>query len=205
MAAWKQWFASGGDWRSKPWFAVDCESNGTDLKKAEILSVGWVPIQPPFVALGKGQYQVIQQQLNLNQSAVVHQLTHADIQDGEPLQDVLSQLREATQGAYLVAHHAAFDKTLLMNAMRAQGMVWQPAGWYDTLRAERKILNRQNAVLSGKSLQLDTCCQRYGLPNYHQHHALADAIACAELFLAQQYKQSGSSELALNQVLARGQ
>ncbi|CUS47222.1 MAG: DNA polymerase III subunit epsilon [Idiomarinaceae bacterium HL-53] len=204
MARWP-WSKETRDWRKARWLAVDCESNGLDPRTAELLSVGWVLVEPPFVAVGQGEYRVIKSATPLNQSAVIHQLTSADLAQGDGIEQVLKALAEATQGAYLIAHHAAFDRGLLARVMRERGLVWQPAGWYDTLRAERRKLSANQQVLPQNALQLETCRARYRLPAYTQHHALADAIACGELFLAQQYHAAGANERELTRVLKRGE
>lgn len=209
MVTWKQWLSrwvdSGENWQKQKWFAIDCESNGVDARNAELLSIAWVPIRPPFLLQGEGQYHVLKQSLELNQSAVIHQLTTEDIKQGDMKRHVLSKFCQDTQGAYLVAHHALLDKSLIGKQMRNHGLVWQPAGWYDTLRAERKILSRRGSVLAPHSLQLKTCSERYGLSEFKAHHALADASACGELFLAQQYKESGVTQRSIEQVLQQGQ
>lgn len=55
----------------------------------------------------------------------------------------------------------------------------------DTLQLERSRLLRGQEVIKEGSLRLGASRGRYGLPVYHAHNALTDALACAELFLAQ--------------------
>ena len=53
--------------------------------------------------------------------------------------------------------------------------------------ADRALLSRlRNALNASPScLRLDACRRRHGLPRYAAHRATTDAVACAELFLAQ--------------------
>lgn len=194
-------------WHSVPWVAIDCESNGLDPTKDALLSLAWVPVEPPFVRIGATQYAVIESQLPLSQSAVVHQLTSTELRQGEPLVPVLERFAEATAGAYIIAHYAEFDRRLLQQAMQQAGVVWQPAGWYDTLAVEKRYAAEQTS-LATTAFSLSACRSRYGLLGVHEHHARNDAIACAELFLAQVYGQQNkhnlpAKSLSLGQVLRR--
>lgn len=193
-----------GSWRDARWVAIDCETNGLNAQQDALLSVAWVPIEPPFIPLAKSGYALIQHQQPLNQSAVVHQLSQHQLAGGLALPEALLQLKEATDGAILIAHHAQFDRTVLQRAMQQCNINWQPQGWYDTLRAEQRVLERGSVALKQDSLTLARCRSRYGLLPFHGHHARSDAIACAELFLAQTYVAQGRKPLTLNAVLARG-
>jgi len=62
----------------------------------------------------------------------------------------------------------------------------------DTMVLEEQILRKQRSVISSLlgrrsnlSLRLPDIRERYGLPRYHLHHAMTDALATAELLQAQ--------------------
>ncbi|MCO4321632.1 3'-5' exonuclease [Aliidiomarina quisquiliarum] len=209
LRAWQQQRrAAKQSWRSVTWFAIDCETDGLDTAKNALLSLAWVPIEPPFVRLGASQYAVVQHQQPLSQSAVVHQLTSAELQQGEPLAQLLQRFAKATQGAYIVAHYAEFDRAILTKAMRQAGVSWQSRGWYDTLAVEKKQA-AEKTPRQQHSFSLSASRARYGLLPMAEHHARNDAIGCGELFLAQVYRRQrrrklAGSELTLGQVLRRG-
>ena len=53
------------------------------------------------------------------------------------------------------------------------------------------------------SLRLWTARERYGLPSYRAHECLIDAIACAELYLAQVAEmRSQGNEVTLTRLLS---
>jgi DNA polymerase-3 subunit epsilon len=54
----------------------------------------------------------------------------------------------------------------------------------DTLTLEHRLRADGNGEVHG-SLRLDAARRTHGLPRYSAHHALTDAIAAAELLLAQ--------------------
>ena len=46
-------------------------------------------------------------------------------------------------------------------------------------------MERMGTYPRGEDLRLARVRQRYGLPRYGSHNALSDALACAELYVAQ--------------------
>ena len=54
----------------------------------------------------------------------------------------------------------------------------------DTMALEHRLRADVHGEVNG-SLRLDAARRAYGLPRYSAHHALTDAIAAGELFLAQ--------------------
>jgi len=54
----------------------------------------------------------------------------------------------------------------------------------DTFAVERRHMERMGTYPRGEDLRLARVRQRYGLPQYRNHNALTDALACAELYLA---------------------
>ncbi len=203
MFSFLPWQFEKQDWRSARWFAIDCETDGLDPTHDALLSLAWVPVEPPFVRLGAAEYAIIHYQQPLNQSAVVHQLTTAELHQGQPLSLVLQRFAAATHGAYLIAHYAGFDRDVLKAHMRRAGIRWQPQGWYDTLAVEKKQAEKIKLPQQSNFSLLESR-SRYGLPTFKQHHALNDAIACGELFLAQNYGVQSTRQTTLQQVLRRG-
>lgn len=180
-------------WTERRYLAVDIETNGLNPREDALLAIGWVPVEPPRIRIDQACYRVIQidateNSVVLGQSAVVHQLSQQQLRQGEPLQKVLTEFTEAARGATLIAHHAPFDRAGLETACRQHGLPAPGSDWLDTLAIEKRLLSRSGRPSEQGALTLDSCRLRYGLPKYSAHHALNDAIACAELFLAQQYR-----------------
>ncbi|RUO30212.1 exonuclease domain-containing protein [Aliidiomarina soli] len=190
-----------GRWQQARYVALDLETDGLDPEQHRILAIGWVPLSVPRIALNAADYGVIQSDQPLSQSAVIHQLSEQDIQGGEALAKVLKRLAKSLDGAVLVAHHAGFDWQFLQRAFNQQGVACQPLALMDTLKLEQTRLQRQKDWLEKGELTLAACRQRYGLPPVRQHHALSDAVACAELFLAQAYKIVGAQKTSLKGLL----
>ncbi|MCC5855634.1 MAG: 3'-5' exonuclease [Idiomarina sp.] len=203
VEVWRRWRRGRAPWPGVRWVAIDCETNGLNPEDA-LLSLAYVPIEPPFIDLCRAGYDVIQSAQPLSQSAVVHQLMPATLAQGRRAKEVLTDFIEATAGSIVVAHHVAFDRAVLQAACQREGLTLRVAGWYCTLTAEQKRLAQRQVNLKGDSLTLAACRARYHLPPFQGHHALRDAIACGELFLAQTYAANGKEKAQLNTVLRRG-
>ena len=64
----------------------------------------------------------------------------------------------------------------------------------DTLMIEKNIREKANKPIVVNELRLFNLRNHYNLPRYHAHNALEDAIATAELFLAQINKHFSSPD-----------
>ncbi|TRW50288.1 3'-5' exonuclease [Aliidiomarina halalkaliphila] len=204
MAWLQRWRQRRQPWQQSKWMALDIETNGLNPEQDAMLSIAWVPIYPPQIALDQSAYYVVNSDTGLNQSAVVHRLSQQDIADGQPLRDVLNAFMTAAEGHCLVAHHVAFDWTVLQKSLRSVGETWRPCGLYCTLQAEKKRLQRRQQAIAQGELTLAQSRSRYGLETFTGHHALHDAIACAELFLAQTYLSNGRHYSSTRSVLKAG-
>ena len=60
-----------------------------------------------------------------------------------------------------------------------------PVARIDTLELHRRLIVGWGEAPVRLSLRLWSARERYGLPTYRAHECLIDAIACAELYLAQ--------------------
>ena len=55
----------------------------------------------------------------------------------------------------------------------------------DTMAIEHRQLKRRDTAIRAGDLRLQACRARHNLPAYPAHNALSDALATAELLLAQ--------------------
>ncbi|RBP51324.1 exonuclease domain-containing protein [Arenicella xantha] len=169
------------------YLVLDLEMTGLDAKVDSILSAGWVLIEQGQVLLSTAQHHYVQQQqasVNLDQSAPIHNIHHKHLASGIALEAVLGALLRDLQDHILVVHHAPLDRAFLDKACLSEYGVRLYTPVIDTLQVERKKL-LIHGTLEGQSLRLNDCRQRYNLPNYKAHNAVIDAIATAELWLAQ--------------------
>jgi DNA polymerase-3 subunit epsilon len=169
--------------------AVDIETTGLDPRRDRVLSIGWLPVDGHRVVLGGAGRVVVRDEggaSGVGQSATVHGLTDDRLAAGVPVEDAVARLLSALAGRVLLAHFARIE-TAFLGAVceRAWGAV-MPCVVVDTFELERRaVAGGWGSEPAGGALRLWTARERFGLPVYRAHEALTDALACAELYLAQ--------------------
>jgi DNA polymerase III subunit epsilon len=166
--------------------ALDVETTGLDPRTDHLLSVGWVPVAGRRVVLARACELRIRPSgdADVGASATLHRLTDDALAEGSPLADVLPRLLGALHGRVLVAHHAPIEVGFLGEASIASYGARPPLTSVDTMALHHRLHADEHGEVRG-SLRLDAARLAFGLPRYSAHHALTDAIAAAELLLAQ--------------------
>lgn len=171
-----------------PLLAVDVETTGLDTERDRVIAVGWVPVDGLAIDLSRARRRVVGTRMEVGQSATVHGLTDDVVAAGEVPIDVLHELLGALTGRVLLAHHASIEVGFLAAACQRVHGVPLVVSCVDTLALQRRVLARTIGVLAEPApgtLRLWAARERYGLPIYRAHEPLTDALACAELYLAQ--------------------
>ncbi|OUS74118.1 DNA polymerase III subunit epsilon [Pseudoalteromonas sp. A601] len=182
---------------SQRYIVIDLELTGLDVKQHEIVSVAWVLIEQQCIKLSQAAHYINKDVQQLEQSPVFHGIAQKDIITGQSLDIILTKLSDYFDDAILVFHNASLDWGFLKHAFKAQGMVAKPRLILDTFLIEKKRLHQQGQEIGLDDLTLAACRARYQLPDYHNHHALTDATATAELLLAQCYQIGQGKDLKL--------
>jgi DNA polymerase-3 subunit epsilon len=172
---------------------VDIETTGLDPRRDHVLEVGWVPVLRGEVVLDGVRGTLVRTPVGVGESAVLHGLTDDELAAAPGLTDVLPELKGALQGRVLVAHHAPIEIGFLGDALREAAAAEQAdrqaerASLHvvDTMTLQRRLLVGGHGEPPPGALRLDAARRGYGLPRYAAHRAATDAIATAELLLAQ--------------------
>ena len=182
--------------------AVDLETSGLDAETDEILSIGYVPVIDGRVRLDGAAHHLVRPRRRVPaETAVIHGLLDDALGTAPPLAEVLPRLLEALNGRVAIAHHARIERRFLSAACRR--LYGQPldAPFVCTLALERRFLALRSQPVEDGGLRLGASRARYGLPRYPVHNALTDALATAELFLAQAAHASGRKPASLASLL----
>jgi len=184
-----------------PLLAVDVETTGLSPVRDRLLAVGWVPVDGTRIDLSGARRYVVRRD-DPGDAVTIHGLTHDDLEAGRPLAEVLAELRHALSGRVLLAHYAAFDLAFLDAAFGAVGE--EPVRPPDvcTMDLQRRLLTRHGEP-PHDALRLWRARERHGLPHTRAHDALGDALACAELYLAQVAELGVGGPLCLRDVRRR--
>lgn len=164
---------------------VDLETTSLNPAEGEVASIGWVPIEGGKVILAQAEHHLVTVKQGVGQSAVFHQISDSQLEHGRPLAEIMQCFYQCAAGRVLVFHYAQLDWGYLQCVTRKlfRAPLLQP--YIDTMELERKKLLKHQDTLEQGVLRLFACRARYGLPDYPPHNALTDAIATAELLLAQ--------------------
>jgi len=177
-----------------PILAIDFETTGLNVKKDQILSIGHILIKNSGIDLSSAYHQVINTRGSLKEEGVIiHQITDDAKSQGEKAEKVIEQLLKAMAGKVLLVHFAHIEKLFLQHVCKQLYGMAPVFPIIDTLVLARKRLDQRTALYSPNDLRLFNLRESYNLPRYKAHNALSDALATAELFLAEiearQYKK----------------
>jgi len=190
------------DWRKVEFMVLDFETTGTDPERDEIVSAGWVLVRRGAVELGSAQRRMVRPSRAIpERSAVIHAVTDDEAARGEELCRVLADLLGDLAGRVLVAHYAPAELGFLRAACRRCLGGAPLVITVDTVQlARRRQLQRGRETARG-ALRLDTLREELNLPRHLMHDALGDAVATAELFLAQMAQLGDGAPVPLKSIL----
>ncbi len=184
--------------------ALDLEATGLDLQQDEILSVGYTVIRNMSVILAESNYFLVRpKQAIPEESAIIHRIFDDESSQGIELEDAMLEILKALQGRVLLAHHANIECGFLNKACKkvfGTGFIFPLV---DTFAIEYKSLKHRGVTPYNQSLRLAALREDYNLPRYPAHNALSDAIATAELFIAQISHRTGNGAMKLSDVISR--
>ncbi len=182
--------------------AIDLETTGLDRRRDEIVSVGFVPIRGGRIHLAEAEHHLVRPTRPVGDAAAkVHGLLDDRLAEAEPLEAVMPRVLAALTGRIPVAHHAVVEREFLSRACRALYGHTLVVPWICTLALARRSMAMRGASISDGALRLGACRDVYGMPPHRSHNAVSDALACAELFLAQAAASSGRAPAALRDLV----
>ena len=186
------------DWRDGRYLALDLETTGGSAGQDDILSFGWLCLDGPEIRLASARHRLVRPRRSLSEENVsIHRITDDRAAEGEPLRAVLADFLADLQGRVLIAHYSPTEVGFLNAACRAcYGGRFRPLV-IDTLILARRAAGGEKPG----SLRLAALRARHHLPRYPMHHALSDALAAAELFLAQAEAASARGRTRLGDFL----
>ncbi len=193
--------STSSDWRKVSFLVADAEMSSLDAATGELLSVGWVVVENGAIELGSAQHHLIRSERSVGHSATIHNLRDHDLIDGSTRDRVLGSFLDAAAGKVLVFHNAALDMAFLNKISRREFNAPVLMPLVDTLLQEEKLLRRREQPIKAGELRLQGCRERYGLPHFHGHNALLDALSTAELLIAMASRRSAGRSLTLGQLL----
>jgi DNA polymerase-3 subunit epsilon len=175
-------------WADATYWAVDLETTGLDVRRNRILSVGMVPIRDGAIRWGERRYSLVRSTSAACEGAAlgVHQILPGDGSESPGESDVVRQVVQRLDGRVLLAHHATIELGFLKAAARRHRQRWPRPRVVDTVRLLQLLEQRMERLQpypQALPRGLAEAREHFRLPRHRAHHALADALATAELFL----------------------
>lgn len=167
-----------------PFLALDLETTSVDPKKAELISIGYVPIDRLGIRLSGAERMLVRPEGDVGGSAHVHRLTDEELARAGPLEPALARTLGALRGRVLLVHYAALDFGVLTRLCKQIYGAPLIVPVVDTLALAHRELRLSGHEPRPGSLRLPALRARHNLPVARLHGALGDALATAELFLA---------------------
>lgn len=181
--------------------ALDFETTGLDAQLDFVIAAGWVQIHGDRIVMASAREVRVRSGdgNGVGQSAVIHGILDSDLDDAGGTEAMVEQLLPELAGRAIVAHAATIERGFLAALLRRMGGVPLPNQFIDTMALERRLVEGHGGSIREQhgDLTLDACRARRGLPGHQRHSAGADAIACAELFLAQVAQLGGADKAKL--------
>lgn len=176
-----------------PLVALDVETTGLDPRRDEIVSVGLVPLDLDRVRASASRHWIVRPRRALAaKSVTLHGITHSQVAAAPELAEILGELLAALAGQVLVVHCREIERAFLAAALHERIGEGLEFPVIDTMELEARLHRGRKPGLLDRlrrrpqvSIRLADARARYGLPRYRPHHALTDALATAELLLAQ--------------------
>ena len=190
------------DYREIEILAIDLETTGLDPRRDDILSVGYVVMKGNRIDLSSARHRLVRTARAIPEaSAIIHQITDDQAAQGGLLDDVLAELLKDLSGKVMLAHHATVEKGFLSDACQRVYGVSLPVPVIDTQALAQRTFQRRHIAFKPSDMRLHALSERYNLPRYGAHNALSDALAAAELFLAQASHSDSSDKVPLRDFL----
>jgi len=185
-----------------PILAVDFETTGLDSKADKLLSVGFVLLDREEIKLNSSYHQIIKAKTQLEESnVVIHQITDAQKEQGQPLNVVVERLLKALAGKVMLVHFARIERQFLQQACLELYGFMPVFPMIDTLVVAKRQLDKRDVSYDPSELRLSYLRHKFQLPDHHGHDALNDAIATAELLLAQLANKTNSDKILLKDII----
>ena len=175
-------FRARRSWRTASYAVLDFETTGLDLEHDHVLSYGVVPVEDGRIRLSGARYAVVRPPIAVPSDSIrVHGVRPVELEDAPELEDVAAELLGALADRHMVAYAAEIELAFLGRLHEGRGLP-RPRRVIDVIDLAVEVATREGGEAS-PSLRLSDLAERYGVPFARTHHAFADALITAQLFL----------------------
>ncbi|MDP3359146.1 MAG: 3'-5' exonuclease [Lutibacter sp.] len=174
--------------------ALDTETTGFDYENDRILCIGAVAIKNNKILVSDSFEIYIKQAIFNKETVKIHGIR----KDGNEIklseEEAIIKFIDYLDDAVIVAHHTAFDVTMINQALNRLNVGPLESKQLDTNYIHKKIAKTDTYK---KIFSLEELCEIYNVKMHDRHTALGDALITAYLFLKQTAKYKKNNALNL--------
>jgi len=180
---------------------LDTETTGLDPAQDRILSIGTVAVQQERICIHDSLNLLVANKQNNSEAISIHGIIPQESASGSQETIALAHFLKQLRADVIVAHHAAFDVTMLERAIQRtllpRFFLYNPV--LDTVFLTKKLAHRDpdfKCFRRGR-ISLDDLCAHLDIAKHDRHTAWGDAYITAQilLILLKKLYQSGSRTL----------
>lgn len=174
--------------------ALDTETTGFDYENDRILCIGAVAIKNNKILVSDSIEIYVKQEVFNKETVKIHGIRKDGNETKFSEEEAIIKFIEYLDDAVIVAHHTAFDITMINMALKRLNVGPLESKQLDTNYIHKKIAKTDT---NKKIFSLDELCEIYNVKMHDRHTALGDALITAYLFLKQTAKYKKNNALNL--------
>lgn len=176
----------------------DTETTGLDTKNDRILSIGTIAVINNTIKVNDNLENYLNQDFFNTETVKIHGLLSDKKENKIEEKEAIIQFLEHIKNAILVAHHAAFDITMINNALKRLNLPKLKNKVLDT----GQLYKKTKKVTTQNHFSLDQLAEKFNIPLHDRHTASGDAYITAILFVKLiGILKKENPNLSLNQLL----
>ena len=176
----------------------DTETTGLDTKNDRILSIGTIAVINNTIKVNDNLENYLNQEFFNTETVKIHGLLNDKKENKIEEKEAIIQFLEHIKNAILVAHHAAFDITMINNALKRLNLPKLKNKVLDT----GQLYKKTKKVTTQNHFSLDQLAEKFNIPLHDRHTASGDAYITAILFVKLiGILKKENPNLSLNQLL----
>ncbi|NHF61568.1 3'-5' exonuclease [Flavobacteriaceae bacterium TP-CH-4] len=180
---------------------LDTETTGFDYDNDRILSIGALTILNNTIAVDQTFEVYLEQHFYHAANVEIHGILRDEAQERITELEALQRFLCYVGNAVIVAHHTAFDITMINRALKRHGLPKLRNKLIDTAVLYKRTLIQSPLLQQKEHYTLDELADKFDISKRDRHTALGDAYITALAFLKILGKINGKKDLTLKRLL----
>jgi DNA polymerase-3 subunit epsilon len=172
-----------GDINTTRFVVFDTETTGFDYENDRILCIGAIVLQNSKISI-QDSFEVFIKQEHYNKAtAQIHGILKDFVLDRPTEIEALQQFLAFLGDSIIIAHHTAFDVTMINKALERNGLPQITNRTLDTATLYKKTLIKSYLLERKEHYTLDDLADKFDISKKDRHTAMGDAYITAIAFL----------------------